>query len=187
MRGGKRTVDERKNAKCFDKTDPITLDEIDPVYAIRIKENDFYYCFDIRSLSQYLNSQLSQGFKLLNPLTRKLFTESSISKINKKIDKLNLPQLEFYKYEYDLYNKIFQHYYKLINNHTLQWDDSDNLRMIRNIFVLAPNPVYKFFRLKGSTKLNSSPGMKPITQFNNQAYLDYSDDITELNRLLNEN
>jgi hypothetical protein len=50
MKGGRRTEAEKMNPKCDGQIDVATQELIDPNFAIRLNENNHYFCFDIRSL-----------------------------------------------------------------------------------------------------------------------------------------
>jgi hypothetical protein len=90
VRGGRRTDEERLTAKCAGKTDPISMDEIPPEFAIRLTEGGVTECWDIRHLKEWFTR--SGGRR--NPLTNLSFSAASLAKIEKKFNKVfQLPSL----------------------------------------------------------------------------------------------
>jgi hypothetical protein len=83
FRGGRRTEAERATAKCAGETDPISQDEIDPAFAIRLTEGGQTRCWDIRHLQQWFATGSRK-----NPLTNLDFSATSLAKIQKKIAKM---------------------------------------------------------------------------------------------------
>jgi len=83
FRGGRRTEAERATAKCAGETDPISQDEIDPAFAIRLTEGGQTRCWDIRHLQQWFATGSRR-----NPLTNLDFSATSLAKIQKKIAKM---------------------------------------------------------------------------------------------------
>lgn len=90
LRGGKRTQLEKdeKGEKCAGEMDSVTFNPIPVEYAIRLKENEHYFCFDIRSL----NDWFKEG-KRTNPLTNLKFSDANIDKVFNKIQKVGLATL----------------------------------------------------------------------------------------------
>jgi hypothetical protein len=85
MKGGRRTDAEKANPKCHGQIDAATQEPIDPNFAIRLKENNHYFCFDIRSLHTWFSTG-----KRTNPETNINFSEANIAKIQKKFIKAGL-------------------------------------------------------------------------------------------------
>jgi len=86
LKGGARTQEQRDaGAKCAGETDPVSLNEIPPEFAIRVLENGRHFCYDIRSLFEWFELG-----KRTNPLTNLQFSEDNINKIKRKFIKAGL-------------------------------------------------------------------------------------------------
>ena len=90
--------------------DPYTLDDIRSKFAIRIKENGFIFCFDIRSLLlDFSINRFDDKNRYLNPLTRQRFSNQNIIKILKKFFKYINPSLNL-----DLITKSYSNFINAI-------------------------------------------------------------------------
>jgi len=101
MKGGRRTEEEKLTAKCAGEQDPISLNDIEPKYAIRLTEGGHVFCFDVRSLEMLLHTG-----SIKNPLTNLDFSPQSLAKIDKKIYKL----FELRKYDLEFLSKDISDY-----------------------------------------------------------------------------
>lgn len=71
--------------QCFNDTDPITLDnisDIDPVYLIKMEQNNKIYCFDIRAIYNWVIGQN----KKYNPFNNVPFDKNQIDSLKSEAD-----------------------------------------------------------------------------------------------------
>lgn len=71
--------------KCVNTEDFYTLDNINDIpdkYKYILKDNNHSYCFDIRSLNEYINN----NNRILNPYTNTKISEDNLNKIKNKIN-----------------------------------------------------------------------------------------------------
>ena len=88
--GGRRTAAEKlsKPNKCEGETDLASGNPILAEYAIRLKENGHFFCFDIRDLKTWFENPTSRN---KNPYTGIKFSNQNLSKIERKIEKVLSP------------------------------------------------------------------------------------------------
>lgn len=86
--GSKNSRGEKLGDKCAGKEDPYSLDSIPKEFAIRLEENGFHYCFDIRYLQEAQYRAYKSRTEFIHPMLRRPFSEENLEKIERKIIKV---------------------------------------------------------------------------------------------------
>jgi len=131
-----------RKKKCINNSDFFTLENkylINNLYYIGIKdENNFVYCFDIRSLSKLLENNS------INPYTTRQFTPKNLQRIKEKMDYLKIKDInttfDFNKElteEQEFTNKMVKifHKFDMLDNYTdHRWFSNLSLTQLKFLY-----------------------------------------------------
>jgi hypothetical protein len=128
--------------KCVNTEDFYTLDNIHnipPKYRFILKDNNHSYCFDIRSLNEYINNN---NKRILNPYTNIKINENNLNKIKNIINlyknDINFNVKKDVLTKEQLYNQLvlstFQKFDNLQFIMDIKWFKNLNLIKLKNLY-----------------------------------------------------